>query len=208
MTGNCESQTNAKTGSSYGTIKYSTGCELIIGASPYSGARPAASLEHAQYFYGYVANAAVYGTALTANQIEDPVLRDVPVRAFGGSDGKRAGQALAIVVIVMMLLIGFSVSLANQSNDQAPVAQQSVMHRLALQAAQAGIADYQDFIDESPLNAASFCSYSTFSCGQLRRTSLRERSRDGHDLGGTNAPTPSTWRTWFSSPRAQVHRCR
>ncbi len=100
------------------------------------------------------------------------------------------GQALAIVVIVMMLLIGFSVSLANQSNDQAPVAQQSVMQRLALQAAQAGIADYQDFIDESPLNASSFCSYSTFSCNQLS-TNVSSGTIPGTitTAGGTNAPT-------------------
>ncbi len=71
MTGNCTSQTNSKTGSSYGTIKYSTGCELLIGASPFSGAT-ACSLPSsvAQYLYGYVANAAVYETALTANQIK------------------------------------------------------------------------------------------------------------------------------------------
>jgi type II secretory pathway pseudopilin PulG len=71
VTGSCTSQTNSKTGSGYATIKYSTGCDLVIGASPFSGTT-ACSLPSsvAQYFYGYVANAAVYETALTANQIK------------------------------------------------------------------------------------------------------------------------------------------
>ncbi len=80
------------------------------------------------------------------------------------------GQALAIVIIVMVLLIGFSVALANQSEQQAPVSGQSELGRLALQAAQAGLADYQDFISANPLNAGSFCSYSTFSCHQQATT--------------------------------------
>jgi type II secretory pathway pseudopilin PulG len=71
VTGTCTTQTNSKTGSAYGNVEYSTGCELIIGASPYSGTA-ACSLPSsvAQSFYGYVADAAVYETALTANQIE------------------------------------------------------------------------------------------------------------------------------------------
>ena len=82
-----------------------------------------------------------------------------------------SGQALAIVIIVIVLLIGFSVSLANQSNQQAPIAEQSVLARLAMQAAQAGLADYQDFISSNPGNAASFCSYSTFnSCAEQSTT--------------------------------------
>lgn len=82
-----------------------------------------------------------------------------------------SGQALAIVIIVIFLLLAFSVSIANQSNQQAPIAQQSVQSRLALQAAQAGLADYQDFISANPENAASFCSYSTFgSCAKQSTT--------------------------------------
>jgi mucin-19 len=100
------------------------------------------------------------------------------------------GQALAIVVIVMMLLIALSVSLANQSNAQAPMAEQTVLQRLALQAAQAGLADYQNFISESPLNASSFCSYSTFSCNQLS-TDVVSGTIPGTitTSGGSNAPT-------------------
>lgn len=71
IAGSCESQTNSKAGSTYGTIKYSTGCELIIGASPYSGTTSCSIPSSiAQYFYGYVSNAVVYQAALTANQIK------------------------------------------------------------------------------------------------------------------------------------------
>ncbi len=80
------------------------------------------------------------------------------------------GQALAIVIVVIVLLTGFSVALANQSDEQAPISTQSVLGRLALQAAQAGLADYQDFISANPLNAGSFCSNSTFSCHQQSTT--------------------------------------
>ena len=82
-----------------------------------------------------------------------------------------SGQALAIVIIVIMLLVGFSVSISNQSNEQAPIAEQSVLARLAMQAAQAGLADYQDFISANAENAASFCSYTTFtSCASQSTT--------------------------------------
>ena len=69
-----------------------------------------------------------------------------------------------IVLVVIVLLVGFSVSLANQSNEQAPIAEQSVLARLALQAAHAGLADYQDFISANPANAVAFCSNIAFTC--------------------------------------------
>jgi type II secretory pathway pseudopilin PulG len=71
ITGNCSTQTNTKSGSTYASIAYSAGCNLMIGASPYSGTT-ACSLPSsaAQYFDGYVADAAVYESALTTNQIE------------------------------------------------------------------------------------------------------------------------------------------
>jgi hypothetical protein len=67
-------QSYTKTATGYGTITYSSACDLMVGASLYSGttacnsASPG-STPPAQYFSGYVANATVYETALTASQI-------------------------------------------------------------------------------------------------------------------------------------------
>ncbi len=89
---------------------------------------------------------------------------------------EESGQALAIVMIVIFLLLAFSVSLANQSNEQAPIAAQSVLARLAMQAAQAGLADYQDFISANPENAASFCSSTTFTACTGESTTIASGS--------------------------------
>ncbi len=67
-------QSYTKTGTGYGSIAYSSSCDLMVGASPYSGATACnsaspGSTPPAQYFSGYVANAVVYQTALSANQI-------------------------------------------------------------------------------------------------------------------------------------------
>ena len=71
-TSGCSSpQTATKTG--YSTITYAA-CDLMVGASPYSGSTTCNSSSPgttppAQYFAGYVADATIYKTALTANQI-------------------------------------------------------------------------------------------------------------------------------------------
>ena len=67
-------QTYTKTATGYGTITYSSSCDLMVGASPYSGSNTCSSTSPgstppAQYFSGFVANAVVYQTALTANQV-------------------------------------------------------------------------------------------------------------------------------------------
>jgi Tfp pilus assembly protein PilX len=102
-----------------------------------------------------------------------------------------SGQALAIVVIVIVLLVGFSVSLANQSNQQAPIAEQSVLARLAMQAAQVGLADYQDFISANPENASSFCSYTTFTSCTSQSTTVASGS-NGVSLPSTTVDVAST----------------
>jgi hypothetical protein len=67
-------QTYTKTATGYGTITYSSACDLMVGASPYSGtgacnSSSPGSTPPAQFFPGYVADAAVYQTALTSYQI-------------------------------------------------------------------------------------------------------------------------------------------
>ncbi|MGO9342968.1 MAG: hypothetical protein ACLP6E_10685 [Acidimicrobiales bacterium] len=64
----CTSGTGSST---HTTLTYGSNCDLMIGASPFSGST-ACSLptSAAQGFDGYVSNAAVYKTGLTANQIK------------------------------------------------------------------------------------------------------------------------------------------
>jgi prepilin-type N-terminal cleavage/methylation domain-containing protein len=72
--GCAQAQSYTKTASGYGTITYSSSCDVMVGASPYSGttacnsAAPG-STPPSQFFSGDIADAAVYETALTANQI-------------------------------------------------------------------------------------------------------------------------------------------
>ena len=69
-------QTYTKTATGYGAITYSSSpsCDLMVGASPFSGSATCSSVSPgstppAQFFSGDVADAAVYPTALTADQI-------------------------------------------------------------------------------------------------------------------------------------------
>ncbi|MGO9342965.1 MAG: hypothetical protein ACLP6E_10670 [Acidimicrobiales bacterium] len=67
-------QSYTKTATGYGTITYSSSCDLMVGASPYSGTTACnstspGSTPPSQFFSGDVADAAVYEAALTSSQI-------------------------------------------------------------------------------------------------------------------------------------------
>ena len=79
------------------------------------------------------------------------------------------GQALIIVIVIIALLMALTTVLVDQSVQSDPLASQAVLTRLATQAANAGVADYQNFISQNPANAALYCSAGTFSdCGTAK----------------------------------------